>query len=200
MSEFNFGDLYFDITKFGDTVSIEQAYPELSAYKDISKIKSEEWKVAILSVDVASPFIKIKDVVHKTEEIFKHLKLSPKKGDKKLFEDVVNYRQSSVIDACTFLIEYFNKHEFASWFQQNKLYYELSKVISVPLNPTSDSYDKDLDRKISLQTKQKTLLKDLKELEANLFGTAAMKADVAYKSKHRIYNWNEKYAVDNQVE
>ncbi|MCU0440734.1 MAG: hypothetical protein MUC49_22810 [Raineya sp.] len=199
MAKHNFENLYFDITKFGDKKKVYDVYPELLPFKNFHKISSLEWKIAVLFIDIGSPFVKINDVYQKTEEIFKYLELNKRTTHFKIFEDIVNYKQSDIIDLFTFLIEYFNNHEFAAWFGKNKLYYELTRVIDKPLSQ-GENYDRELDRKLNLQAKQKAMLKDLKELETNLFGTTAMKADVAYKSKVRIHNWNEKFADENQVE
>lgn len=199
MSKQNFEDLYFDVNKFGGKKTIQSAYPELLAYKDIIKITSDEWKVAILISDVGSPFVKIKDTKQKLDEIFKVLDIDPTSSD--LYYDFLNQRQSGVIDACTFLIEYQNNHEFSAWFELNRLYYELLRVISVPLNPEDVNYDKAFDRKMLLQVKLKTMQEDLRKYETNLFGTSSMKAAASYKSKKsRKLNWNEKYADNNQVE
>lgn len=200
MSKQNFENLQFDVTKFGGRVSIQDAYPELLPYKEYEHITSEEWKVAILMTDVGSSFVKIKDQSQKIQNIFDELKIDRKKNEK-LYDEAVNQKQSSVVDACSFLIEYQNNHEFAAWFQLNKIYYELLQVISKPLDINSQNYDKEFDRRMILQAKLSTMQADLKKYETSLFGTAAMKAAAAFRSKKKMHiNYNEKYAQENQVE
>lgn len=202
MSKVNFENLYFDVTKFGGSTKIQDAYPELLPYKEVSKVSTEEWKVAILVTDVGSDFVKIKDPIQKIDEIFKTLGLDKKnKKNASIHKDFISQKNSNVITACTFLIEYHNNHEFAAWYGLNKLYYEVRRVIDEPLDPKSTNYDKDLDRKTKLQNSADGMLEKLKRYETDLFGSAAMKADAAYKSKRQMKtNWNEKYAQDNQVE
>lgn len=201
MSKQIFENLLFDVTKFGGKVSIQKAYPELSAYKEIDHISSDEWKVAILMVDVGSDFVKIKDPKQKTDGIFNVLKFDKFGPHQELYYDAVDQRQSGVIDACTFLIEYQNNHEFSAWYKLNKLYYELLRVIDAPLDPEDDNYDKDFDRKLKYQDKLSSMQLKLKTYETNLFGTSAMKAAAAFRSKKKmIVNWNEQFAQDNQVE
>lgn len=202
MSKLNFEDLYFDVSKFGDKKPIIKVYPELLAYnEDVGNVHWKEWKVAILITDVGSPFVKIKDPKQKLDGIFEELKFDSEKTDSKIYNDFLNQNQSGVVDACSFLIEYFNNHKFAAWYELNKTYYELNRAISKKLDPLSDRYDKELDRKITLQGKADAMIDSLARYEVDLFGSASMKADAAYKSKkRRKMNWNEKYAVDNQVE
>lgn len=202
MSKLNFDDLYFDVSKFGDKKPIDKVYPELSAYKeDIKNINWKEWKVAVLIIDIGSPFVKIKDPVQKINSVFEELGFDREKKDEVIYKDYIEQRQSGIIDACSFLIEYFNNHKFAAWYEMNKTYYELNRAISKKLDPTSDRYDKDLDRKINLQAKADIMINSLTKYEVDLFGSASMKADAVYKSKkRRKMNWNEKYADDNQVE
>lgn len=201
MSKKNYDNLLFDVTKFGGKVRIQDAYPELLPYKEVSHVTDTEWKVAILMVDLGSDFVRIKDPKQKIDSIFKEIEIE-KKGDYlKIHTDSISQNQSGVIDACTFLIEYQNNHEFTAWYEANKLYYELMRVISSPLDPKSDTYDKDFDRKVVLQEKAAKMQEALRKYETNLFGTAAMKSAAAMRSKKRlIINWNEKYAVENQVE
>lgn len=197
----NFENLMFDVTKFGGKVSIQDAYPELLPYKEYDKIKSAEWKVAILMVDIGSDFVRIKDPKQKLDSIFKALSYDKTNLHSYIYYDAVQQRESNVIDACSFLIEYQNNHEFSAWYELNKLYYELLRVISSPLDDKSDSYDRDFDRKINLQVKLDKMQEDLKRYETNLFGTSAMKAAAAYRSKKKMMvNWNEKFADENQVE
>lgn len=201
MSKINYENLMFDVTKFGGKVKIQDAYPELLPYKEISKITPEEWKIAILMVDMGSDFVRIKDPKQKMDSIFKELGLDKTGKHSDAYYDGVQQRQSNLIDACTFLIEYQNNHEFSAWYEQNKLYYELLRTIAVPLDPDSDNYDKDFDKKMSRQEKLEKMQAQLNKYETNLFGTAAMKAAAAYRSKKkRMVNWNEKFADENQVE
>lgn len=200
MSKFNSEDLYFDVNKFGGKKNIQSSYPELLPYKEVSDIKPDEWKVAILYTDIGSPFVKIKDPLQKTEEIFDALGLDRKSKHKQLFNDIVQQRISGVTTACTFLIEYQNNHEFASWFSLNKLYYKFIKQLDKPMTEEQEEDLKELKKRKDIQKDLDEMQVSLKKYETNLFGTAAMKADTAYKAKKRILNWNEKFAVENQVE
>lgn len=200
MSKKNFDNLIFDVTKFGGKVTIQEAFPELLPYKEVSHISSNEWKIAIFMVDLGSDYVRIKDPQQKMNAIFREVGIDKNKNEK-LYNDAVSQKQCGIVDACTFLIEYQNNHEFTAWYEANKLYYELMRVIASPLDPESPSYDKDFDRKVSLQDKAKKMQEDLRKYETNLFGTASMKAAAAMRSKKRtIVNWNEKFAVENQVE
>lgn len=201
MSKQNFESLLFDVTKFGGKVSIQDAYPELLPYKELEGISSEEWKVAILMVDIGSDFVRIKDPKQKMDSIFKELGLDKTNKHSDIYYDSVYQRQGKLIDACSFLLEYQNNHEFAAWYEQNKLYYELLRVVAVQLDPDKDDYDKEFDRKLKLQDKLKSMQDDLKKYETNLFGTAAMKAAVMFRSKKKkMINWNEKFSEENGVE
>lgn len=202
MSKQNFENLMFDVTKFGGKVSIQDAFPELLPYKEYSEISSIEWKVAILMTDIGSDFVKVRDPYQKIDSIFKSLNLDPKKH-LELFSSALEFKSGNLLDACAFLLEYQNNHEFAAWFNMNNTYYEVLKAINKEL-PSIDNpdYDKALDRKASLQDRLSKMQETLKKYETNLFGTASMKAAAIFRSKKKkqIMNYNEKYAQSNQVE
>jgi len=202
MSKQNSENLLFDINKFGGKVSISDAYPELLPYTDVCNISSEVWKVAILMVDVGSDYIRIKDPKQKTDSIFQELGFDPKSPKySSLYHDALQQRQSDLIDVCSFIIEYINNHEFGAWYELNKLYYELLRKVAVKLDPESDTYDSDFDKKLKYEERLSNMQKKLSTYEVNLFGTASMKAAVMYRSsKKKKMNWNEKYADENQVE
>lgn len=202
MSNINYEDLYFDISKFGGRVKIQDAYPELSAFKQVSKIKEEEWKVAILITDVGSPFVKIKDARQKLDEIFKEIDLDKRKKHKSIYDGFIDQRQCGVVHACSFLIEYHNNHQFAAWYELNKMYYQLIEAISSnKLDVKSDNYIKDLEDKMKLQDRLEKMQDSLTKYETALFGSKSMKAEAVAKSKKiSIYNWNERFADENQVE
>lgn len=199
MSKSNNENLIFDVTKFGGKVKIQDAYPELLPYKEYHKISTEEWKCAIHMTSVGGDFVKIKDQTQKMEAIFAELGLDKTKHAK-IFTQGINHSPGNLMDACSFLIEYQNNHEFSAWYEMNKMYYELLRSVREPLNPKSDSYDRDFDIKLKRQDKINKMQEDLKKYETSLFGTAAMKA-AAFRSKRALtVNWNEKYAQENQVE
>lgn len=190
----------FDITEFGGKKKIQDAYPELLAYSEYSKVKVNEWKVAILLTDMASPFIKIKDHNHKIDEIFRYLKIDKTRGSgKNIYDSAYNYSPSGVMDACSFLLMYQNNHDFANWFEQNIIYYNLLKRLREPLKEgeNEDSYYK---TKFGYSDQIDKLATRLKKLELDLFATSEMKA-AAFRSQLTLRkNYAEKYAVEGQVE
>ena len=75
------------------------------------------------------------------------------------------------------------------------------RKVAVKLDPESDTYDSDFDKKLKYEERLSNMQKKLSTYEVNLFGTASMKAAVMYRSsKKKKMNWNEKYADENQVE
>lgn len=195
----NNNNLLFDVNKFGGKVKIYDAFPELLPYKTYHHISSEEWKVAIHMTSVGGDFVKIKDQVQKIEAIMSELKLD-KTRFAHIYHQAVTYSAGNLMDACSFLIEYQNNHEFSAWYELNKLYYELLKQVRRRPSDEEEEDDRFFDRKLQLQSKIDSMQDRLKKYEVSLFGTAAMKAAV-YRSKKKMeVNWNEKYAQENQVE
>ena len=189
----NNDNLLFDVSKFGGKVKIQDAYPELLPYKTYHHISANEWKVAIHMTSVGGDFVKIKDQVQKTEAIMSVLKLDKDKHPD-IYDQAVNYTAGNLMDACSFLIEYQNNHEFSAWYELNKLYYELLKQVRAPKGSDDIDDGKFFDRKLQLQSKIDDMQDRLKKYEISLFGTAAMKAS-AFRSKKKMeINWNEKYA------
>lgn len=190
----------FDISKFDNKVSIQEAFPELRAYTEYHHIGHREWKVAILLTDMGSPFIKIKDNNHKLDEIFRTLKIDKTKGGgKRIYEEAINYLPSNVMDACSFIIMYQNNHDFANWFEQNIIYYNLLKKLREPQKEGEDE-DRYFVNKMQYSDRIDKLSERLKKLELQLFATNEMKA-AAFRSQFRLRkNYAEKYAMGGQVE
>lgn len=198
MAEYKFNECSFDITKFGGRVKIQDAYPELLAYKEYAKVTEREWKIGILISDIGSPFIGIKDFNKKLSEIFSVLKIEIKKN-KELFDVIINHKETPVFDIVSFILEYQNNNKFTQWFMGQEMFNRTTRMMNRAQREGEDE-DSYFEFQYKQNQKLETLRKQLDPLELELFGTAAMKAAV-FRSKSKLKrNYAEKYAMQNQVE
>lgn len=199
MSKLDFSKCLFDPTRLTKAKKVQDVFPELLPYKDISDIVFD-WQVGICLTDLGSPFIKIKDHKQKLDAIYDYFGFDRIKG--KLSDEydlAVKYRPCGIMDVCTFMIEYQNNYDFAAWFTLNQSYFELMQVIRTPKKEDDDE-GRYWDRRSKNQERSAAIAEKLKDYEVNLFGSAAMKTAAARSKKIKIQNYNEKYSQENQVE
>src|SRR5690606_15658098 len=132
-AELDFSKCLFDPTKFSKDKKVQDVYPELLPYRDVSD-SVLAWQVGVCLTDLGNPFIRIKDHKQKLDAIFSHFGFSRLKGDSALeYNKALEYRQCDIIDVCTFMIEYQNNYDFAAWFTKQESYFQLMKRVMVPL-------------------------------------------------------------------
>lgn len=195
-----FDDCLFDPTQMTGKKRVQEVYPELLPYKEYFDCTVMDWQVGVCLTDIGSPFIKIKDHKQRLDAIFEFFNFNRLKGDTAVaYERALEYRPCGIIDVCTFMIEYQNNHDFAAWWIKNKSYYDLMNAIAKPMGE-DESEDRYWDRQFKNQDRASKIALELKTLETNLFGSAAMKSAAA-RSKQRLErNYAEKYSMKNQVE
>lgn len=198
MSEYNFSECKFDITKFGGRQKIQDVYPELLPYKELYEISEVDWKIGICLSDIGSPFLKIKDISQRAREIFEFLGLTIKKERKK-FDSVVNYDQGDIMMICLFMIEYLNNNKFSQWWKYQERFQSMMNRLNRPIRKDEDEDKYDIAQ-TKLQKSIEELSKSIEKYDVELFGTAAMKAAVFREKLSLIRNYAEKHAVENQVE
>lgn len=198
MAEYNFSDCKFDPTKFGGKKKVQDIYPELLPYTELHGISDIDWKLGICLSDIGSPFLRIKDEVQRLREMFNFFGLDIKKDVKK-YESILSYEQSDIMDVCAFILEYLNNNEFSKWWSYQQMLNKMLKRVNIPMRSDEDEA-KYYDQKFKLIKNIDEISKIVKEIDTELFGTAAMKAAV-YRSKKKLKrNYAEKYADENQVE
>lgn len=198
--EYKFDNCLFDPTKIEKKKKVQETYPELLPYKEYHNCKNTDWQIGMCITDLSSPFIKIKDHKQRVDAVFDYFGFDKHKGDmSEDYSNIIGYKACGIIDVCTFMLEYQNNHDFAAWWIKNKSYYSLLEQISKPMQE-GDREDNYWDRKFKNEDRASRLVGELKTLEANLFGSSAMKGAVARSKQKLERNYAEKYAVKNQTE
>lgn len=196
--KYSFENCLFDPTVIVGKKKVQEIYPELLPYKEYEDCTNEDWKIGICLTDLGSPFVKIKDHKQRLDAVFDFFGIDRTKSEE--YKKVLLYKNCGIIDVCTFMLEYQNNHDFASWWIKNKSYYNLLRVIERPIVEGQENEDKYWERKFKNEDRASKVAQELKELETNLFGSAAMKSAIARSKQKLERNYNEKYADKNQVE
>src|SRR6185312_14463055 len=97
---YDLSKLYINFTECPIGVKLCEHDAELSAFSEFTYTKNENIiKAAILTADMESPFLKIKDRKTMIKAVFEYLGLSLEgKPTKKLYDDIVEYKDSHYLD------------------------------------------------------------------------------------------------------
>lgn len=197
-AEFDTSKCLFDPGKFGGGKRIQDIYPETSAYEEFNIDDQSLIKVAILLSDFNSPFHKIKDFKQLVVSVFNFLGINDD-SHKEILESIQSIRENDVFEICSVVMQLQNNHEFAYWWNLNQMYYSLMYDMGRPRKKGEASLN-DVSKKLAIQKQADQILQDLKEKEADLFGTPEMKMAIAKSKLNKIRTYAEMYAEENSVE
>lgn len=187
--------LYVKINDCPKGTKLTDFFGELSAFKEFTECDDTRIKIAILSGDVDSPFVRIKDRDTMMRAIFDELKIDLKKGENKLlFDGCVNYRDDLFLFAWTKYIEILHETDFTDWNLAKKDYqFFLEKANTKQNDGESDSAY--MKRRKEAREQVKTLGKEVKEIEAKIFpdSKAAREAAIS-EAKKKIKLYAESYS------
>lgn len=170
-------------------------FSELSAFKEFTECDDTRIKIAILSGDVDSPFVRIKDRDTMMRAIFDELGLDIKRPEnKELLDGCASYCDDKFLFAWTKYIEILHETDFTDWQLAKKDYqFFLEKANTSQNENESDTVY--MKRRKEAREQVKTLGKEVKEIEAKIFpdSKAAREALIA-EAKKKIGLYAEKYA------
>ena len=188
--------LFIDFTKCPKGTKLVNYFDELSAYSEFTKCGDEKYiKIAILSGDIESPFISIRDRKTMITAIFDYLEINTTRN-KKLLNDIIEFKDLIYANAWLKYLFIQNEVEFTDWQLANRDYeYFLSR--------STETQGKDETDKAYL-IKRKDIRKTIadlgaekKKLEARLFPDSKAAREAALlEGKNKIRLYAEMYAKE----
>lgn len=189
MIEYDLSKLYISVEHDQEKGFVESK-PELSSFKEFKDAGDITSKIAILSGDIDSPFVRIKDRKIMIKSIFDYLGIK----DKDFMNDVIEYRHLKYVDAWVKYLFILNEIEFTNWLLAKKDYeYFLFKSTQPQAEGEPD--DKYLKKRNDYRKTISDLGDAVKSIEGKLFPDSKAAREAALsESRKKIKLYSEAYA------
>lgn len=190
---YDISKLYIPILNPTDGLPLVEVHSELQAFPEFHRCDDWRIKIAVLSSDIDSPFVRIKERETMVKAIFDYLDLK----DPVLMEAVIKYKDDLTNLASLRYLQILHETDFTDLILARKDYdFFLQKANESKEEKESD--EKYLERKNKLRKTIKDLGQEVRAIEAKIFpdSKAAREAMLA-ESKSKIALFAEKYAESN---
>lgn len=193
MSSYDLSGLYIKFHECPKGKRLVEHFSELQPFPEFTECDEDRIKIAILSGDVDSPFIRIKERDTMMRAIFEEIGLDLHKN-KKLLEDCIAYRDDKYMFAWVKYLNILHETDFTDW-QLGKRHYAWQLERSILPQKEGETDNEYTRRLTDAREEVKKLGKEIRAIEANLFpdSKAAREASIA-ESKKKIRLYAEKYA------
>lgn len=189
-------DIYmrFDLLEAGE--KMVDRFPELMAFPEFLECNDDIIKIAILTGDIDSPFVRIKDRETMIRAIFEFLHIDVKTNQSGL-DKIVKYRHPQFMGAWLRYLQILHETDFTDLMLCRKDYdFFLMQANEPKFEKESDlAYYK---KRNEIRDRVSELGKEMRRIEAKIFpdSKAAREAAIA-ENALKIALWAEKYAEDN---
>lgn len=192
---YDLSKLYIDFTQCPKGTKLVDYFSELSSFKEFVEASDIEIKIAILSTDIESPFIRIKERETMVRSIFNYLALDEAKN-KEMLKDIIGYKNETFNLCWIRYIQMLHDTEFTDWLLAKRDYDFFLQKSNEPEKET-DNPEKYLARRNNIRETVSALGKQVKAIEAKIFpdSKAAREANMA-ELKNKIGLYAEKYGQE----
>ena len=183
--------LRIDLLEPGEEIRVK--FPELESFIEFHECTDDMIKIAILSGDPDSPFVRIKDRESMVKAIFDYLHIDAK-TNVSMFEKIIVYRHPLIIGAWLRYIQIIHETDFTNWILARRDYdFFIGQTNDVKMDKESDlSYYK---RRNEARERVKELGDDIRRIEAKLFPDSKAAREAALQeSRMKIRLHAERHA------
>lgn len=187
---YDISKLYIKIDEHKEGESFVESTAELSSFKEFIEAGDTISKIAILSTDVDSPFVRIKERSVMMKAIFDFLLVN----DEKLLKDIIEYKNELFVNCWVKYLYILNEIDFTDWMLAKKDY-EYFLLKSTEEQGKDEPDEKYLKKRNQYRTTISDLGATVKNLESKIFpdSKAAREASLA-ESKRKIKLYCEMYS------
>lgn len=201
MSGYDLSRIYIRYNECPPGKKLSDHFGELSAFKEFTECDDLRIKIAILSGDIDSPFVRIKDRESMVRAIFDELGINLRgKQNQLLMDNIVSYKDEKYSFAWLRYIQILHETDFTDWLLAKKDYDFYLQKANEPQKRSDDGKLEESDiaymkRRKEAREQVKLLGQEVKEIEAKLFpdSKAAREAAIA-ESRRKISLYAEMYA------
>jgi hypothetical protein len=184
---------YLDISTLEPGEQIREKFPELNTFPEFMECTDDMIKIAILSGDIDSPFVRIKERESMIKAIFEYLNIDIK-TNRSMFERIVSYKHNVYTGAWIRYLQILHETDFTDWLLAKRDYeFFIGQTNDVKFDKESDiNYYK---RRNEARERVKELGQEVRRIEARLFpdSKAAREAALA-ESRMKIRLYAEQHA------
>lgn len=195
---YDLSNLYIDFTLCPPDIKLIDNFGELSAFEEFLSTEDENIiKVAILTADMESPFLKIKDRKTMIKSIFEYLSIDvTKKEQKSLYDEIVGYKNSHYLDCFGRYLMIYHDIDWTE-YQSTKQTHDILTMDSMRGMGKDEDLAKFVDRKDKVRKMLKATGEELRRLEAKIFPDSKSAREVAMNEAKKIRTYAERYAEEN---
>lgn len=190
--------LYIDFSQCPKDQRLLEFHQELSAFDEFISTENEDIiKMAILTADMESPFLKIKDRKTMIKSVFDYLKLDLNQSEtKKLYNDVVLYKDPSYLNCFGRYLMIYHDIDWTE-YQSTKQTHDVLTMDSMRPMEKDEDLAKFVDRKDKVRKMLKATGEELRKLEAKIFPDSKAAREIALNESKKIRTYAEQYAEPN---
>lgn len=195
---FDLSRLYIDFSQCPIGTKLVDHFPEFSAFEEFTKEKNEDIiRISILTSDMESPFLKIKDRRTMIKSVFDFLSINLEKYDnKELYENIVDYKNISYLDCFARYLMIYHDIDWTE-YQTTKQTHDVLTMESMKPRGENEELTKFVDRKDKIRKMLKSTGEDLRKIEAKIFPDSKAAREIALNESKKISTYAEKYAEAN---
>lgn len=195
---YDFSRLYVPIHECPKGVKLIDHFGELGAFSEFTSTKNENIiKAAIVTADMESPFLKIKDRKTMVKAVFDWLGLGIEgKATKQLYDDIVEYKDTHYLDCFGRYLMILHDIDWTE-YQSTKQTHEVLTLDSMRAREKDEDLAKFVDRKDKVRRMLKTTGEELRKLEAKIFPDGKAAREIALNEAKKIKTYAEMHAESN---
>lgn len=197
---YDLSKLYVDFTQCPAGTKLVDHFAELGSFSEFVFTTNENIiKAAILTADMESPFLKIKDRETMVKAIFTFLNINiESKANKELFSEIFEYKNTHYLDCFGRYLMIYHDIDWTE-YQSTKQTHDVLTMDSMRPREAGEDLAKFVDRKDKVRKMLKTTGEDLRKLEAKIFPDGKAAREVALNEAKKIRLYAEMHAEDNSV-
>jgi len=195
---FDLSKLYIDFTLCPADEKLVGFFAELSAFDEFLNTEDENIiKIAILTADMESPFLKIRDRKTMIKSAFDFLNIKTEDQEStQLFNEIVEYKNANYLDCFGRYLMIYHDIDWTE-YQSTKQTHDILTMDSMRSIQKDEDLVKFVDRKDKVRKMLKATGEELRKLEAKIYPDSRAAREIAMNEAKKIRTYAEKYAESN---
>lgn len=192
--------LYVKIDECPKGTKLVDYFDELKCFSEFIETENENViRAAILTSDMESPFLKIKDRKTMIKAVFDFLKedIESTKGQE-LFNSIVDYKDPNYLNCFGRYLMIYHDIDWTE-YQSTKQTHDVLTMDSMRPMLKDEEIAKFVDRKDKVRKMLKATGEELRKLEAKIFPDSKAAREIAMNEAKKIHTYAEQYAEENGV-
>lgn len=190
--------LYVRIDECPADTKLCDHFDELKCFSEFLETDNENIiKAAILTADMESPFLKIKDRKTMIKAVFDFVGLDVSKQEtNQLYNSIVDYKDPNYLNCFGRYLMIYHDIDWTE-YQSTKQTHDVLTMDSMRPMEKDEDLAKFVDRKDKVRKMLKATGEELRKLEAKIFPDGKAAREIALNENKKIKTYAERYSQDN---